>query len=284
MVAKEATSDKGISLQESDEKTTEEPEPEKTAEPEPESEPAGESVDTYQKYYDGLDARFANYIMGNTTATKVDTYSNMLKDALTQKDASMCKTVKENLDKMEKQLKDSSRKKIASTKKQLSSLEKKSSSKKVKKSASYKKIKKSAQKYEKGGKFVKAQTQYTKCIDKLKKAKKNSSKTKSNESTEYYKPVYTDDTTYFNLSNYDLSKSEVAAMDSEQIRYCINTIFAYAGYRFTKDYIQEFFEYQSWYDGGFTNDQQDIIDLFNDPDGFKGTPLAHNYNLLKNSR
>lgn len=277
-VVKEAGTDTKVSLP----KQSEEPVPEVTAEPTPEV--TAEPVDQYQEYYDGLDQKFRNYIMTSLATTKIDTYSSMLKDAITQKDASMCRTVQAHLEKLEEQLKTHSRQKINALKKQVVSWERKSSSKKTVKTAAYQKVKEKAEQFFKAGYYSDAKIQYSDCINRLKAAKEKASKKKISESTSFYKPVYTDNNTYYRLSNYYLSKSDVANMSSEEIRYGINTIFAYVGYRFSKSYIQSFFNYQSWYGGGWTGSQQDIINELKASGAYADTPLSYNYELLKNAR
>ncbi|MBR1740776.1 MAG: YARHG domain-containing protein [Lachnospiraceae bacterium] len=281
-VAKEATSARETLAPQITIGETEEPSERPTNEPTPEV--TTEPVDVYQVYYDGMEKRFRKYIVDTAEASRIDMYSNMLKDALTQKDAAMCSAVKKNLDKLERKLLKSSKKKTAEIKKQLSSWEKKDSSAETKKSTGYQKAKSRAKRLEKKGMFADARSQYLECIKMLKDAKAAASKKLANRSTEYYKPVWKDDDTCELLSNYNLSKSDVARLSYEEIRYYVNTIFAVAGYKFKSKEIQEFFEYQSWYGGGVTSRQQDIIDLLNSPDAYKGTPLSDNFKLLQKGR
>lgn len=256
------------------------PTPEPTVEPTPEV--TQEPVDEFRKYYEELDIRFGRYIITTADAAKIDTYSNMLQDALTQKDAAMCRTVKKNLDKLERRLEKSSKKKLAAIKKDVQSWEKKASSKKVKKSTVYKKIKQNAKKFERTGNYADARSKYLECIGQLKAAKEKDKDKKEKRSANFYKPLRKDNDTYKLLIHYNLSREDVAKLSSEEIRYYVNTIFAVVGYQFSNPDIRDFFKHQSWYDGGFTGNQQKIIELLDASDGYKGTPLSNNFHLLHN--
>ena len=280
--------DEGMAAEPAPEETPEatpEETPEATPEPTPEETPEAtqEPVDEYQDYYDEMGARFGKYIVTTAEAAKIDTYSNMLRDALTQKDAAMCRTVKKNLDKLEKQLIKSSKKKLSALKKTIQSWEKKSASKTVKKSAVYKKLKQSAGKLEQTGDYAAAKSKYSECLKRLKSAKEKKSSKNDNRSTDYYKPLRKDDETHRMLMMNYLTREDVAKLNSEEVRYYVNTIFAILDYRFTNPDIRKFFEYQSWYQGGSTGNQEEIIERLRSAD-YYGTPLSENFNLLRNAR
>lgn len=244
------------------------------------------SVDSYQTYYDKLNQRFRKYIASSEDTGKIDTYSSMLKDAITQKDAAMCEAVKKNLDELEEQLKKDSEQFLASVKKKLAAWEQKQTSERVKQSEVYLQGKAKGEQWERSKNYAKARIQYLWCMSQLKIAKRNAERWKeaSSDPTAYYQPVYTDDATYYQLSHNELSGEDIEQMDSEEIRYCMNTIFAIAGYHFSTDYIQAFFEYQSWYDGGVTGSQQEIIQKIRSSGGYAGTALEHNYEMLLGKR